>query len=234
MFDFFKEITIGQADLIKSFAIFYLLIVSNYVSSSLFTCAEVNFIEKNTWLKLAIAFFLFYFLVTLISNTGKLEFTPPIQKFIYSFYYFIGFLILMRLDIFISSIVILLIFVIYFLESNKDFYLDTEDSITNPKDKEIFINNKYWITTDWPFKVRLFPVKTKDFLIINKLERLFYYIIIFLLLIGFISYGGEIRETLKHSKNLTWIKVITDTKICKLKDRKSFWHYFRVGLGLKI
>ena len=59
-------------------------------------------------------------------------------------------------------------------------------------------------------------------------------IIIILLVIGFISYGGEIHDTVSRSKNLTWIDVFSDTNICKLKDRKGFWHYFKVGLGLKI
>jgi hypothetical protein len=34
MLDVFKEISVGQADLIKSFAIFYLLLVGNYIGTS--------------------------------------------------------------------------------------------------------------------------------------------------------------------------------------------------------
>jgi hypothetical protein len=82
--------------------------------------------------------------------------------------------------------------------------------------------------------VRLFPVKKSDFIIINKIETVIYYLIIFLLVIGFISYGGEIHDTLKRTNNLTWIDIITDTSICRLKDRRSFWHYLKVGLGIKI
>jgi hypothetical protein len=234
MLQFFNEISTGQADLIKSFAIFYLLLVGNYIVNSIFTCSQINFITKNKWLQLSIAFFLFYFLVTLVSDTGKLEYTPPIEKFIYSIFYFFGFLVVMRLEVVISVLVLLLIFVIYFLELNKDFYLDREDTINNEKDREIYKKNKYWITVNWPFEIRLFPVKKNDFKFINKIETIIYYIIIFLLIIGFISYGGEIHDTLMKNKNLTWIKVITDTNVCKIKDRKSFWHYFKYGLGLKI
>ena len=234
MLELIKEISTGQADLIKSFAIFYLLLVGNYIASSIFTCFQINFIKKNNVLQLFIAFLLFYFLVTLVSDTGKLEYTPPIEKLIYSIFYFFGFLVLMRLDVVISGLVLLLILIIYFLELNKDFYLDRGTVITDPNDKEIYDKNKYWITFNWPYKVRLFPVKDYDFKIINRIERIIYYIIIFLLIIGFISYGGEIHDSLMKNKNLTWIKVITDTNICKLKDRKSFWHYFKLGLGLKI
>lgn len=229
-----KEISQTQADLIKSFAIFYLLLVGNYVGSSIFTCFQIQYIQKNKWLQILISFLLFYFLVTLVSNTGKLEFTPPIEKLIYSLFYFIGFLVVMRLDMRISAIVLLLIFIIYFLESNKDFYLDKGTDILDPVDQDIYNSNSYWITFNWPFNIRLFKVHNIDFKIINQIETIIYYIIIFLLVIGFIAYGGEIHDTVKRSNNLTWLDIITDTDICRLKDRKSFLYYLKIGLGLKI
>jgi hypothetical protein len=229
-----NEISQNQADLIKSFAIFYLLLVGNYVGTSIFTCFQITYIQKNKWLQILISFLLFYFLVTLVSNTGKLEFTPPIEKFVYSIFYFIGFLVVMRLDMRISALVLLLIFIIYFLELNKDFYLDRGNNIDNPVDQDIYNSNRYWITFNWPFRIRLFQVRNGDFKLINQIETIIYYVIIFLLVIGFISYGGEIHDTVKKSKNLTWVDIVTDTDICRLKDRKSFLHYLKVGLGLKI
>jgi hypothetical protein len=229
-----NEISQNQADLIKSFAIFYLLLVGNYVGTSIFTCFQITYIQKNKWLQILISFLLFYFLVTLVSDTGKLEFTPPIEKFVYSIFYFIGFLVVMRLDMRISALVLLLIFIIYFLELNKDFYLDRGINIDNPVDQDIYNSNKYWITFNWPFRIRLFKVSNGDFKLINQIETIIYYFIIFLLVIGFISYGGEIHDTVKKSKNLTWMDIITDTDICRLKDRRSFLHYLKVGLGLKI
>jgi hypothetical protein len=234
MLEKLNEISQNQADLIKSFAIFYLLMVGNFVDDSIFTCFQIDFIRKHKWIQLFISFLLFYFLVSLVSDTGNLEFTPPIEKLVYSIFYFIGFLILMRLDTRISALVLLLIFIIYFLELNKDFYLDGRRDINSPLDEDIYNSNQYWITFDWPYKIRLFKVEEKDFIWINKLETIIYYITILLLLIGFISYGGEIHDTVKNSKNLTWIDVITKANICRIKDRKSFWHYLKVGLGLKI
>jgi hypothetical protein len=177
---------------------------------------------------------LFYFLVTLLSNTGKLEYTPPIEKFVYSLFYFIGFVVVMRLDLRVTAMVLFLIFVIYFLELNKDFYLDSGSKIDNPLDQDIYNSNKYWITFDFPFKIRLFPVEANDFVMINKVETIIYYSILFLLVIGFISYGGEISDTLKRSKNLTWVDVFSDTDVCHLTDRKSFLHYLKLGLGIKL
>lgn len=234
MLEIFKEISVFQSDLIKSFAIFYLLLVGNYVSPVLFTCVHINHIKGHKWVQIMLSFILFYFLVTLVSNTGKLEFTPPIEKLINSIIYFIGFLVVMRLDIYITMIVLILIFIIYFIELNKDFYLEQGKYILDPLDEDIYNKNKYWITLNWPFKVRLFQVTNNDFIAINKIENIMYYIIVILLVLGFISYGGEIHDTVKRSSHLTWIDVITDTSICNLKDKKSFWHYLKVGLGIKL
>ena len=234
MLELLNEISQNQADLIKSFAIFYLLLVGNYIGGSLFTCFQINYIKSHKWLQLFISFLLFYFLVTILSNTGKLEFTPPIEKFVYSLFYFIGFVMVMRLDLILTLIVLFLIFVIYFLELNKDFYLDSSSKISNPLDQDIYNSNKYWITFDFPFKIRLFPVEPNDFVMINKVETIIYYSILFLLVIGFISYGGEIRDNLKRSKNITWVDVFSDTDVCHLTDRKSFLHYLKLGLGIKL
>lgn len=229
-----NEISVIQADLIKSFAIFYLLLVGNYIGKSIFTCSQIEYITNHKNLQLFISFLLFYFLVTVVSDTGRLEFVPPLEKLLYSIFYFFGFLIVMRLDMRISALVLLLIFIIYFLELNKDFYLKKGLQINDPLDQDIYNENKYWITLDYPYKIRLFKISKEDFVNINKLETLIYYLIIFLLIIGFISYGGEIRDTITRTKKITWIDVIKDTDICNLKYRRNFWHYFKVGLGLNI
>ena len=78
----FKEISLYQADLLKSVAIFYLLILGNFITG-LFTCNQKNFVINNKTVQTIIAFGLFYFLVTLVSETGNLEFLPPIQKLLY-------------------------------------------------------------------------------------------------------------------------------------------------------
>jgi hypothetical protein len=124
----------------------------------------------------------------------------------------------------VSFFVFVLIFTIYFIELNKDYYLD---------DKNKTYTNKYLISINWPFKLELIPINKEFLSVLNKIENVLYYIILLLLVLGFISYGGEIKDTVKSSK-LTWVDVITDTKFCKIKDRKGFWHYFKMGLGLKL
>jgi len=228
-FDFFKEISIGQADLIKSFAVFYLIIFSNTVLG-LFTCQQVNFVQKNKHVLIVIAFSLFYFLVTSVSNTGDLEFIPPIQKLIYTIIYFMIFLITTRLDFRVMFAVLFIIFTIYFIEINKNYYLELGNKIHDTNDKNIYDNYmKFWITLDYPYKIRLFPIKTEHFIIINKIEYLLYSLIYILLIFGFIAYCGEIKDTLVKHKHLSWVDVFTDTEICKLNERKPFWYYLKIG-----
>ena len=233
MFNFLNEISTTQADLIKSFAIFYLIIFSNTVMG-LFTCHQITLLQKNKTILLFIAFLLFYFLVTLVSNTGFLEFVPPMQKLIYTFMYFIIFLITTRLDFRVMIIVLILVFIIYFIELNKDYYLELGKNIYNKNDKSLYSHyTKHWVTLDFPYKIRLFPINNTHFKIINKIEYILYIFIYILLILGLIAYGGEIKETLIRKKNLTWIDVFTDTEICNLNERKSFIHYLKIGLGLK-
>jgi hypothetical protein len=233
MLDIFNEINDYQTDLIKSIAIFYLVITSNFLGDILFTCYQKEYLIKHRWLQYLILFLLFYFTVTVVSNTGTLEFTPPIEKLLYSFLSFIGILIVMRLDIRVMGFVILLIFLMYFLEINKDFYLNKANTINNSSDKSIYESNRFWITLNYPFELKMFPIKDDQFILINKIENILYYVIIIVLVLGVISYGGELRESLKN-KNITWFTVLTDTKVCNIKDRKSFWEYLKMGLGLKL
>jgi len=234
MFEAFNEISIYQADLIKSFAIFYLIIFSNTVMG-LFTCHQIQMLQKNKMLLIIIAFLLFYFLVTVVSETGYLEFIPPLQKLLYAFVYFFIFLITTRLDFRVMLAVLMLIFVIYFIELNKDYYIELGKTIQNKNDKLIHNDyTKYWLTLDFPYKIRLFPLKNEHFIIINKIEYILYIFIYILLIVGLIAYGGEIKDTLVRRKNLSWIDVFTDTEICNIKERKSFMHYVKLGLGLKL
>jgi hypothetical protein len=227
--DFLKQISIGQTDLIKSFAVFYLIIFSNTVLG-LFTCHQINFMQKNKHILTIIAFLLFYFLVTLVSNTGNREFIPPIQKLIYTFIYFMFFLITTRLDFRVMFTALSLIFIVYFIEINKDYYLKLGITIQDKKEKDIYNEyTKYWVTLDYPYKIRWFPVTPEDFIIINKIEYILYSLIYLLLILGFIAYHGELKDTLFKNKHLSWFDVFTDTNICNLKDRKSFLHYLKIG-----
>ena len=59
------ELTENQVDIIKSFAIFFLLLIGNYIGSTIFTCSQINYLKKYKFIHLCCAFLLFYFLNTL-------------------------------------------------------------------------------------------------------------------------------------------------------------------------
>ena len=227
-----SDLNINQIDFIKSIAVFYLFIFTNFLLS-LFTCHQVEFIKSNNFIIKIIAFFIFFFLITLLTDTGSLQFVPPIQKLIYSFFYFLIFLITTRVDISITIVIVIIIFILYFIELNKKYYLELSNTIIKDNDKTIYNNySKYWITLDYPHKIRLLKIEPSHFFYIDKIEYFLYILSGLLLIFGFIAYGGEIKDLFNNNKNLTWIDIFTYTKNCNLKENKSLIYYFKKGLNL--
>jgi hypothetical protein len=247
--EIYKILFTYQADLIITFAMFYIVILSGNIRG-LFTCRQTNFFEKNKSAVLFTSFILFYFLCSLVSNTGHLKYVPPIQKLLYTVIYFLLFLLTTRLDFKVTFAVLGVIFLIYFIELNKTFYLKNKDSSDHNKNKftHIYNNaddnadaddlthdyNNHWITLDFPYKIRLFAIKNDHFIVLEKIEKILYVIIYVLTILGLIAYGGEIKDTLKTKNNVTWFDVFADTKVCKIKDKRPFTHYLKLGMGLKI
>jgi len=227
-----NEISFYQADLLKSVAIFYLLILGNFITG-LFTCNQKNFVQNNKIVQAIIAFTLFYFLVTLVSDTGNLELIPPIQKLLYTIGYFFVFLLSMRLDFRVMVAIIGLIILVYFIELNKDYYLELKNTITSEADKKVYDDHAYWITLDWPFKIRLFPIHKEQFSIVNKFENVLYYLIITFIILGIVAYRGEMTIAMHKKRDLSWYEVFNDTHKCKILERLPFLHYVKVGLGVK-
>jgi hypothetical protein len=152
------NITETQADIIKLCSIFYLSLIANYIGTGLFPRKLMNTITTHKPIQLFSAFLLLFFSVNLSTSTDK---SSPIEKLFHSFIYFIGFIIVIRLDMIVSALIILFIFIIYFIELNKDFYLEpcSHDADNNKIDD----NNKHWITFNTPYKIRLFKVNQSDF-----------------------------------------------------------------------
>jgi len=65
---FIKEISQNEADMIKSFAVFYLLLVGNYVGTSIFTCSQITFINHIRYYNFLYlsSYFIFWLLLFLI------------------------------------------------------------------------------------------------------------------------------------------------------------------------
>jgi hypothetical protein len=233
--DYYKKIFIYQEDMFITFAMFYMIILGNNIRG-IFTCRQITFFENNKPIVLLTSFILFYLLCSLVSNTGHLKYVPPIQKLLYTVVYFVIFVITTRLDFNVTFAVLGLIFLIYFIELNKNFYIknkDTQNNSFKPTDLHEEYND-HWITLDFPFKVRLFEIKKGHFDIIDKIETVLYFIIYILIFLGLIAYGGEIKDTLSNKKEVTWFDVFADTKICHMKDRLPFTHYLKLGLGIRL
>jgi len=233
---FSQPYLIMQQDIITSIAIFYIILYSHF-NVELLGCYQKNLINNNTFIKYGLGFICLFFLVTLFSKTGQMSYVPPIQKLIHTFVYYIIFLLSLRLDYRVSGLAICLILFTYFLELNVNFFEQRiQEHNTNPSKEPEALYNKYnhWLTLDYPVKVNLFPVTKQQLTALTYLDSILFYIIIGILIFGFICYGGEIKDKLKGNKSLTWLKVITDTNDCKIKDAKPLLYYFKQGLGIKL
>jgi uncharacterized membrane protein len=229
---------IFQQDTIKSMAIFYIILYSHF-NIDLLTCYQKSYINNNKTIQYILGFFCLFFLVTLFSTTGNMKYIPPLQKLLHTIFYYILFLLSVRLDYRIMTLTIFLIIFVYFLQLNVNYYKINLNSTSQDKPDNLQIDKQYeqyqyWITWDYPIKIRLFPVKKSQLNKITYLNYILYYIIIILLVFGFICYGGEMRHKIKNNKSLTWFTVLFDTSICKMKEPKSLLYYFKMGLGIKI
>jgi len=227
-----------EQDTIRSMAIFYIILYAHF-NLDLLTCYQRTFINNNKLVQYIIGFFSLFFLVSLFSTTGNMEYIPPIQKLLHTVWYYILFLLSIRLDYRIMTIVIFLLIIVYFIQLNITYYTRNLSSISEDSPDDIQINKyynkyKYWLTFDYPIKINLFPVSSSQISVLSYLNKILYYVIMFLVVFGFICYGGEVREKFKNNKSITWSNVIFDTSICKIKEPKSLLYYFKTGLGLKI
>ena len=217
-------------NIVKSITLFYLIILTPYLSG-IFTCYQKKQLEKNKSIPFILGFFLFYFLVILISDATAIKYAPPLQKFFYTFIYYLLFLLTTRIDNRILLIILIILFVTHFIEINRTYYLNTETKYLTKTEKDIYFSHQHWITLDWPIKIRLFKVEPRQFNMIDKIETILYVIITILVVIGLIAYIGELKVTLQNKKfNVGYL--FNDDKICNVKHNKTIFYYLKKGLGI--
>ena len=208
-------------DMFKSIALLYVLLFAGY-SNHIFTVAERKQIVNNKIILFFITFFVFYFSVTLFSQEGNLKDEPPIEKLINTCVYFVVFLLTTRLNLYFRIAVLYLIFMVYFIKLNEDFYFDKKDSRNRTKN---------WLSLNFPVTIQMFPVEDSQRAILDKVKRCLFVLIIILIIIGFIVYAGQLRDT---GGKITLYRVFLDTSIANLPFNKSVWNYFKQGLGVAV
>ncbi len=198
--------------LITALSGFYLIVFSTYLSF-LFTCSIDNEIKNNQLIILIIGYFLFFYLVTLTDKNNLIE--HPIEKMLITLFYYIIFLLTTRLDIKITLWVIIIIFVINFLEINKEHY-------NLLLQKKVEKENIYWITLKKPFEINLFKVNQAQLNALNTIQTFLYYSLFILIAVGFISFYGELKY-LKGDKKISIFKLLFDRNICNLREDRTVY-----------
>ena len=208
--------------LIAALSAFYLIVFSTYLSF-LFTCNVDNAIKNNQKLIIVMGYFLFFYLVT-IANKTLLD-DHPIENMLITLIYYIIFLFTTRMDIKITFIAVLIIFIINFMEINKDHYRLLIEHKTN--DEKI-----YWITLHKPISLNLFEVTESQLRFINDIQHILNYGLYLLIAIGFLSFYGEIKY-LKGNKNISIVKLFFDRNICDLRNNRSIYQNILHAINIK-
>jgi len=217
-------------DVMKILAVSYVVMFSAFMVNTL-TCYQQKLIEKHWYIKYIFVFLTIYICVTLQDDSLNIDKMPPNQKFLASLVFFTLFITFIRLDIFVNVLIVVLTFIYYFIELNKSYYFEDINYLER-KDPN-GTQYGYWITIDFPIKIRLFPINAMDETRLIIVQTIIAYAVALLLVIGLISYAGELKDAMRK-KNLTWLGVLFDTKLCKLSDRLPLWKYFKTGLGVPI
>lgn len=165
-----------QIDILKVLFVFYLLIFSAQIHN-IFTSLNIKIITKNIVLQYILIFLVFFFLVSSISNTKKLMNIEPIQKLIYSIFYFILFILTLKINGTLRNIIFILLIICYFLDMNHDHYYNLLKKNNHKK--------YYWITWKYP-QINMYPVKLYQLSILTKINTYIIYTIFILFIIGII------------------------------------------------
>lgn len=208
--------------LISALSAFYLIVFSTYLSF-LFTCNVDNAIKKNQKLIIVMGYFLFFYLVTIADKS--LTDDHPFEKMIITLLYYIIFLFTTRMDINITFMVILTIFIINFMELNKEHYrLLIKNKINNGK--------IYWFTLHNPIKINLFEVNESQLRFINDIQHILNYSLYLLISVGFLSFYGEMKY-MKKNRNIPFYQLFFERNICKIRDKRSVYQNILHAINIK-
>ena len=128
-----------------------------------------------------------------------------------------------------------LIFITYFIEKNKEYYIElfkNNKKYELDKNKNPYYNYDYWITFDYPIKIRLFKVTKTQINSTANIIDILYYIIILLIVFGFICYAGELKLLMKNP-DVTWKHIFLNDIKCGFRHPdKPLLYYFKSGLNI--
>jgi len=239
------------ANLTLVFVAFYGLLYAPQVSS-IITCQQHRIDNSHPIYKYIFTFGIFYFVVVVVSK-HEID-LPPIQKLINCLFYFIVFIIFNRLDSRLTMIVLGLVFLLYFIFLNKQYYYSlnqntnivsiksiksssnnqtnaSTSTTTNSATTAAFIqDHQYWITYDFPIRVRLFKVEPEQFYYMTLFNHIIIALIIIIIIFGFVNYVGLLKYTY-HNKIDLYNIFIPDSNCVPLNYGLGFFQYILLAMN---
>ena len=237
------------ANLVMVLVAFYGILYVSQVSS-IFTCQQNRINDSHPIYKYIFTFGIFYFVAIVVSkdNTD----IPPIQKFINCLFYFVIFIIFNRLDYRLTMVVLGLVFLLYFIFLNKQYYYSlnpntnivsaksssnnqtsttsTTSTTTSATTNAFIQDHQYWITYDFPIRIRVFKVKPEQFYYITLFNHIIIVSIIIIIIFGFVNYIGLLKYTY-HNKIDMYNIFIHDSTCIPLKYGLGFFQYVLLAIN---
>ena len=167
-----------EIDILKVLFIFYLLIFSAQIHN-IITSLTITKLTNNIVFQYILIFFFFFFLVSAISNTPNLINIEPIQKLIYSIFYFALFILTLNIHNTLRCIIFILLIICYFVDMNYEHYYILLKNNPNKK--------YYWITWRYPI-INIYQVNLHQLYVLNKINTYLIYSIYILFFIGVILF----------------------------------------------
>jgi hypothetical protein len=192
--------------------IFYLVLLTPSVSS-LVGC-NIKFVNNNTYIKQIFAFVILYFVI--VAKDKDLTYSP-LQKFFLCIPVFLIILIISKIEAPLIFSVIFILFIIYFLVLNREYY--------NIPGNE----NKTWISIDYPISIQLIPFKSNQNAFIHSIILVLFSIACLILLFGIVMFYGKISY-FNPKKNINIFSIVFDRIIVCETPNYNYIKYFKRGL----
>jgi hypothetical protein len=164
--------------------VFYLLIGANYIAA-LFSCQLQAALKHNMAFKHFLGFMTLYFSVVLLIKKDDVPVNPA-RKLVDALLLYGLFVLSTRMPFGFSAIVIMLLFVIYYLNGTKDYYAEIKD------DKQ---RNENTVA------------------IIERVQKTLKYLAFALILTGFVIYLGQ--KSREYKKEWDWMVFMFGKPSCK-------------------
>jgi hypothetical protein len=107
---------------------------------------------------------------------------------------------------------------------------EVENGTLSTHSAAFIADHQYWITWDVPFRIRLFKVEANQYYLLSYLNKIIIFLIIILVIFGFISYIGVLKYTSQNKIKLYNV-LISNRECSSYYYGLTFFEYFLLAFN---